>query len=141
MENWHDKYQDRLSVGERAQVEFESLWRCACGGCFERVDSRRLPDYHCRKCQKRVEVKASSLLADYTISISQIPLDTMAADVIIAWRYDTGDWIGCLRRNIIIAGGPYPPRHAERGTWWYKVSLAGFRPLTTFGLLQVKKVV
>jgi hypothetical protein len=66
-------------------------------------------------------------------SVSQIPFDGYADDVIIARKFGAGVWRGARKRDVNrYKSGPIPPSHNERGTFFYRFLPKLFRPLSEF---------
>jgi len=132
---WHEDVDKREQVGRSAEDEFGFFWRCHCGGEFVRHDERPgLPDYSCPECGQIVEVKSAPDAERYgAITLSQIPFDHYAPDVLIAWRPEPGRWLGAYRRELVALGPAKKPTHGDRATWFYRVSISPFVPLDGMG--------
>lgn len=127
---WHEDINKRIAIGDEAEDEFPEVYACHCGkGTFQFIGTATLPDFTCDHCGQLVDVKNSPrALETKRLPISQIPFNHYANDLIIALRLAPGIWSGCYRSDAIFEG-PYPPRHKERGTHWYMISLENWQPL------------
>lgn len=127
----HKSAEERKRHGDLAEREFLQDWLCRCGGSFERADSRAgLPDFRCRDCGLRVDVKVQ--FSSPSPSISQIPFDGYPDNLVVARQTGPGHWTGAEKRTLMrCKSGLFPATHSERATWFYRFPASAFKPLDT----------
>jgi hypothetical protein len=124
----HKSAEERKRHGDAAEREFLQDWRCRCDGSFERADYRAgLPDFRCRDCGLRVDVKSTNPRHP---SISQKPFDGYPDNLVVALLVSHGHWLGAEKRTLArCRSGPFPASHSERPTWFYRFPATAFKPL------------
>jgi hypothetical protein len=128
----HESYADRKKEGDEAEARFCRDWQCRCGGAFERGDGGLWwrPDFKCRACGQRVDVKHCTPKHP---SISSQPFDGYEPQTIVAWLRGRNEWLGQTKAILDQhREGPFPPAHADHGTPFYRFPVNVFKPLGGF---------
>jgi len=134
---WHNDFEARKAIGDKAEAEFQRTFLCQCGGRFVRNDVayRSAPDFRCERCGQLVDVKSPPGKWNGVLNISERPYQNYAPDLIIAVHIGK-QWKG-IRRINTTAEGPFASAHGNsaHATRFYRVR-GKFQPADEFFRLQ-----